>query len=72
MHLRDYRHTPDGKAEWCAVGEGEFDNVGQLRALLKGGYKETFTLETHYRSPKGKAHASETSLTALLKVIEQV
>ncbi|MBI3696497.1 MAG: sugar phosphate isomerase/epimerase [Acidobacteria bacterium] len=72
VHLRDYRHKPDGKAEWCAVGEGEFNNLGQLRTLLKDGYKETFTLETHYRSPKGKARASETSLTALLKVIEQV
>ena len=72
VHLRDYRHKPDGKVEWCAVGEGEFDNLGQLRALLKDGYKETLTLETHYRSPRGKAHASETSLTALLKVVNQV
>jgi sugar phosphate isomerase/epimerase len=72
VHLRDYRHTPDGKVEWCAVGEGEFDNLGQLRALLKAGYKGTLSLETHYKSPKGKAYASRTSLTALLKVIQQV
>jgi sugar phosphate isomerase/epimerase len=72
VHLRDYRRTPGGKVEWCAVGDGEFDNLGQIRALLKAGYKETFSLETHYRSPQGKAHASKTSLTALLRVIEQV
>lgn len=72
VHLRDYRHRPDGKVEWCAVGEGEFDNLGQLRALLKDGYKETLNLETHYRSPKGKEYASKTSLVALLKVIEKV
>ena len=72
VHLRDYRHTAEGQVEWCAVGEGEFDNLGQLRALLKAGYKDTFTLETHYRSPLGKAHASRTSLTALLKVMEKV
>ena len=72
VHIRDYRHKPDGKVEWAAVGEGEFDNLGQIRALLKNGYKETFTLETHYQSPQGKAHASKTSLTALLKIIEQV
>lgn len=72
VHLRDYRHMQDGKVEWCAVGDGEFDNLGQIRALLKSGYKESFTLETHYRSPQGKAHATRTSLTALLKVIEQV
>lgn len=72
VHLRDYRHTAEGKGEWCAVGDGEFDNLGQIRALVKAGYKESFTLETHYRSPKGKAHATRTSLTALLKIIEQV
>lgn len=72
VHLRDYAHTPDGKVEWRAVGDGEFDNVGQIRALLKTGYKDNFTLETHWRSPKGKAFATRTSLTALLKVIEQV
>lgn len=71
VHLRDYRHRPDGKVEWTAVGEGEFDNIGQIRALLKDGYKETFTLETHWRSPRGKAYATETSLTALLKVIDR-
>jgi sugar phosphate isomerase/epimerase len=73
VHLRDYKRRPDGKgAEWTAVGDGEFDNLGQIRALLKAGYKETFTLETHYRSPEGKAHATKTSLAALLKVIEKV
>ncbi|HUS08429.1 MAG TPA: sugar phosphate isomerase/epimerase family protein [Bryobacteraceae bacterium] len=72
VHLRDYRHRPDGKVEWCAVGQGEFDNLGQIRALLKDGFKGTFTLETHYRDSKGKAFASKTSLTALLKIIEQV
>lgn len=72
VHLRDYAHTADGKVEWRAVGDGEFDNLGQIRALLKTGYKENFTLETHWRSPKGKAFATRTSLTALLKVIEKV
>jgi sugar phosphate isomerase/epimerase len=72
VHLRDYAHTADGKVEWRAVGDGEFDNLGQIRALLKTGYKDNFTLETHWRSPKGKAFATRTSLTALLKVIEQV
>ena len=72
VHLRDYRHRPDGKVEWAPVGQGEFDNLGQIRALLKDGFKGTFTLETHWRSPKGKAFSTEMSLTALLKVIENV
>jgi sugar phosphate isomerase/epimerase len=71
VHLRDYKHE-NGKVVWTAVGEGEFDNLGQIRALLKDGYKETFTLETHWRDPRGKAYSSATSLKALLKVIERV
>jgi len=71
VHLRDYKHE-NGKVVWTAVGDGEFDNLGQIRALLKDGYKETFTLETHWRDPKGKAYSSATSLKALLKVIERV
>jgi L-ribulose-5-phosphate 3-epimerase len=73
VHLRDYKHdAATGKVVWCAVGDGEFDNLGQIRALLKGGYKGTFTLETHYKAPQGKAFATRTSLTALLKVIADV
>ncbi|MDP8979736.1 MAG: sugar phosphate isomerase/epimerase [Acidobacteriota bacterium] len=72
VHLRDFRHLPSGKMEWTAVGEGEFDNLGQIRALRKDGYQETFTLETHWRSPKGKVFATSTSLKALLQVIQGI
>jgi L-ribulose-5-phosphate 3-epimerase len=71
VHLRDYKHE-NGKVVWTAVGAGEFDNQAQIRALLKDGYKGTFTLETHWRDPKGKMYSTETSLAALLKVIEKV
>lgn len=72
VHIRDYRHTSEGKVEWAAVGEGEAKNLELIRALLKDGYKGVFSLETHYKSPKGKAFATRTSLTGLLKVVEQV
>ena len=72
VHLRDYKHQPDGKVVWTAVGQGEFDNLGQIRALLKNGYKGTFTLETHWRDPKGKMYSTERSLAGLMKVIEKV
>ena len=68
VHLRDFRRNGTGGADWCAVGEGEMDNLGQIRALLKHGYRDVFTLETHYKSPLGKEHASRTSMTALVKV----
>jgi L-ribulose-5-phosphate 3-epimerase len=71
VHLRDFKHNAEGKVVWCAVGDGEADNLGQIRALLKDGFNGTWTLETHWRPPEGKAYASKTSLTALLKVIER-
>ena len=52
---------------------GEFDNLGQIRAMLKDGYKGTFTLETHWREPgKPKVYCSEQSLKGLLDVIAKV
>jgi sugar phosphate isomerase/epimerase len=71
VHLRDFKHNAAGKVVWCAVGDGEADNLGQIRALLKDGFTGTWTLETHWRPAEGKAYASKTSLTALLKVIEK-
>jgi L-ribulose-5-phosphate 3-epimerase len=73
VHLRDYKHQ-DGKVVWAKVGEGEFDNLGQIRALVKDGYKGTFTLETHWRDPqgRGKTYSTEQSIKALLDVVAKV
>jgi L-ribulose-5-phosphate 3-epimerase len=71
VHVRDFKHQ-DGKVVWTAVGAGEFDNIGHIRALIKDGYKGTFTLETHWRDPKGKMYSTETSIKSLLQVIERV
>jgi L-ribulose-5-phosphate 3-epimerase len=68
VHLRDYRHDSAGKVVWTAVGQGELNNLGQIRALLKDGYQETFTLETHWRDPQGKLYSTETSLKGLLEI----
>ncbi len=71
VHLRDYKHQ-EGKVVWTAVGDGEFDNLGQIRALRKDGYRGTYTLETHWRDPRGKMYSTETSLKGLLKVVAEV
>jgi sugar phosphate isomerase/epimerase len=72
VHLRDFRKGADGKWERCAVGDGVMDNLGQLRALAKDGARCSYTLETHWKSPQGKAHATRTSLVELLNVIDRV
>ncbi|HXB71153.1 MAG TPA: TIM barrel protein [Candidatus Acidoferrales bacterium] len=71
VHVRDFKHQ-DGKVVWTAVGAGEFDNLGHIRALLKDGYQGTFSLETHWRDPKGKMFSTETSIKALLPIVEKV
>jgi sugar phosphate isomerase/epimerase len=71
VHLRDYMHR-EGKVVWAKVGAGEFDNQGQIRALLKDGYSGTFSLETHWLDPKGKRYSTEQSIRALLEVVRQV
>jgi sugar phosphate isomerase/epimerase len=68
VHVRDYKHQ-DGKVVWARVGDGEFDNLGHIRALLQDGYKGTFSLETHWRDPRGKTYSTEQSIKALLEVV---
>jgi len=71
MHCKDAKKRADGKWEWMAMGSGVIDWAGQFRALKADGYSHACTLETHWRDPKGKRYSTETSLAALLKVIEK-
>jgi sugar phosphate isomerase/epimerase len=71
VHVRDFKHN-GAKVAWAPVGGGEFDNLSHIRALLKDGYTGTFTLETHWKGPNGKADSTATSLKGLLKVIERI
>lgn len=71
VHFRDYRRAADGSLEWCGVGDGEFDHVGQLRALLRDGYAGSVSLETHYRLRGSKREASAHSLRGLLEAVER-
>lgn len=72
VHVRDYRRTVEGEFEWCGVGDGEFDHVGQLRALLKDGYDGVVSLETHYTIQGSKAAASAHSLKGLQAAVRRV
>ena len=72
VHVRDYRRTAEGELEWCGVGDGEFDHVGQFRALLDDGYDGVVSLETHYTIQGSKAAASEHSLKGLQAAVRRV
>lgn len=57
VHIKDavMVDTPDhGKQpQWCVVGEGEIDYIGQFAALKRDGYTGAISLETHYRPATG-------------------
>lgn len=72
VHLRDYRRTPDGGAKWAIVGQGEFDHVGQIRALLAANYRGAFSLETHVPIDGSKRKGSEASIKGLLERVWRV
>ncbi len=52
VHIKDGRmiETPDQgrRPQWCIVGQGEIDYVGQFAALKRDGYAGAISLETHY------------------------
>ena len=72
VHFRDYKYRPGGGADWCGVGDGDFDHVGQLRAFLQDGYAGAVSLETHFEIDGSKAKASEHSLKGLLRAVARV
>jgi len=61
LHIKDLK---GGK--YVAVGEGDVDWRGQLRALLRDGFGGYYTIETHY-GPKVKA--SKTCLENLRRMV---
>ena len=72
VHFRDYKYRPGGGADWCGVGDGDFDHVGQLRAFFADGYAGAVSLETHFEIDGSKAKASEHSLKGLLRAVARV
>lgn len=58
IHVKDGKRLGKGECEFTPVGEGEVDYKGQLRALVKDGYRGYLSLETHWR-PKKKLTEEE-------------
>ena len=72
VHVKDAVRTPDGKAAWVIVGEGEIDLAGQLRALVEDGYTGLVSLETHYQAPSGDTEeSSRVCLEGLLRLMRE-
>jgi L-ribulose-5-phosphate 3-epimerase len=54
VHIKDAVIDPEsGKPRWVALGSGEVDIAGQLRALQEDAYSDVISLENHYTPPGG-------------------
>jgi sugar phosphate isomerase/epimerase len=54
VHLKDaVRDATTGVARWVALGSGEVDLLGQLRALKADGFSGVLAMENHYTPPGG-------------------
>lgn len=73
-HVKDAVRDPKTrKHTWKPIGKGEIDYPGYLRALLKDGFDQMISLETHYVHPTGnKELASKESLEGLMDVLKKV
>ncbi len=71
VHFRDYQRKHEGGTEWCGVGDGEFDHVGQLRALMRDGYSGSVSLETHFTINGSRMAATKHSLQGLFKAVDK-
>ncbi|MEW5956187.1 MAG: sugar phosphate isomerase/epimerase family protein [Chloroflexota bacterium] len=58
VHLKDADIDPQtGRPRWVALGSGNVDLRGQLRALQADGYQGVITMENHFTPPNGSKEA---------------
>lgn len=69
VHCKDAVARTDGTTEWAAMGAGEIDWTGQLRALARDGYHGALSLETHWRGTGLTAEESSRRSMAGLKAL---
>ena len=54
VHVKDAAPAPEtGEPRWVALGTGQVDMPGQLRALRDDGYQGVVSMENHYTPPGG-------------------
>jgi sugar phosphate isomerase/epimerase len=74
LHVKDARviDASTGLTRWEAIGDGEIDYQGQLRALLEDDYEGVVSLETHWRPAVGSAEsASRYSFAHLIDLVRE-
>jgi sugar phosphate isomerase/epimerase len=72
VHVKDAVAKSDGTGfDWCVIGEGDLDYIGQFDALRHDGYDGYISLETHYIPQDGTPEdGSRACLAALRRFIK--
>jgi sugar phosphate isomerase/epimerase len=72
VHVKDATPTATaGQFDWCVIGEGAIDYVGQFDALRRRDYDGYISLETHYIPQGGTPEeGSRACLAALRRFIK--
>ena len=72
VHAKDCKvegHTPT----WGPIGQMDVDWTGQIRALVRDGYRGAISLETHWKGPNGdKMEASRICGRLLRELVQTV
>lgn len=71
VHCKDVARAADGSPAWMAVGRGQIDFAGQLRALKRDGYRGAVVLETHWRGAGTAEASTRESMAGLKKLVAQ-
>jgi sugar phosphate isomerase/epimerase len=74
VHVKDAVYNPQsGEYRWVALGSGEVDLLGQLRALKADNYQGVISMENHFTPPDGDPEAGvRQSFAGLQHLIAQV
>ena len=73
MHVKDaVRDEESGRCRFVAIGTGEIDYKGQMKALIEDGYDGCISIETHYRLPNDGERSTKETLNGLLKILKEL
>jgi sugar phosphate isomerase/epimerase len=74
VHVKDAVYDPQtGEYRWVALGSGEVDLLGQLKALKADDYQGVISMENHFTPPDGNPEAGvRQSFAGLQRLLAQV
>ncbi len=70
-HCKDVVKKAGGGTEWAAIGKGVIDWTGQFRVLMRDGYHNAVSLETHWRGAGTTEESTRQSWAGMKAALEK-